>query len=249
MPVTDARYARTCSAMAFNSHRTGDSKRPVGVCVPRTWLQLPPREMARAAKRSHPRFVPRRTRPRLCPDRGLAPSHRPGAGRLLPLRVGRALQYGGPMTKDDPRLKSDAEACELTIRGTPLGPTSGRSQASAPFSAPSVVRAAELAGLARPQGCAAAQPAARPAGGPVATPSTVRARGTRRAEPPEASAMDTSPGVSNTRARTPAEGSALPRPLLLQASVDALKLAFRVALAETELARMARFLDAGEPAG
>ena len=58
-----------------------------------------------------------------------------------------------------------------------------------------------------------------------------------------------SPGSSNTRARTPPEDNALPRPLLLQASVDALKLAFRVALAETELARMARFLDAGEPAG
>jgi len=56
------------------------------------------------------------------------------------------------------------------------------------------------------------------------------------------------PGSSNTRARTPAGDQVAPTPLLLQSSVDALKLAFRVALAETELARMARFLDAGEPA-
>jgi len=59
-----------------------------------------------------------------------------------------------------------AEACELTIRGTPLGATTGRSQASAPrFSVLSP--AVELAGLVCPQGCAPAKPAS-PAGGPVA---------------------------------------------------------------------------------
>ena len=58
-----------------------------------------------------------------------------------------------------------------------------------------------------------------------------------------------SPGSSNTRALTPPEDHAPAAPKLLQASLDALKLAFRVSLAETELARMARFLDAGEPAG
>jgi hypothetical protein len=60
-----------------------------------------------------------------------------------------------------------AGACELTIRGTPLGATTGRSQASAPrFSVLSP--AFELAALVGPQGCLPAKPA-RPAGGPVAT--------------------------------------------------------------------------------
>ena len=68
--------------------------------------------------------------------------------------------------------RTDVEACELTLRGTPLGATTGRSQASASFSS-SVGLAAELAGLVRPQGCAPAQPAASPAGGPVATRSPV----------------------------------------------------------------------------
>lgn len=69
----------------------------------------------------------------------------------------------------------DAEACELTIRGTPLGATTGRSQASEPLPegdrAPrfvSLSQASELAGLVCPQGCGSAKPAASPAGGPVA---------------------------------------------------------------------------------
>ena len=66
----------------------------------------------------------------------------------------------------------DAEACELTIRGTPLGATTGSSQALAPrFS--SLSQAVELAGLVCPQGCGPAQPAASPAGGPVASTKTV----------------------------------------------------------------------------
>jgi hypothetical protein len=65
----------------------------------------------------------------------------------------------------------DAEACELTIRGTPLRATTGSSQASAPrFS--SLGQAVELAGLVCPQGCGPAQPAASPAGGPVASAQT-----------------------------------------------------------------------------
>ena len=60
----------------------------------------------------------------------------------------------------------DAEACELTLRGTPLRATTGRSQASAPLSASSGL-AAELAGLVGPQGCAPAQPAAVPPEAPL----------------------------------------------------------------------------------
>ncbi len=66
---------------------------------------------------------------------------------------------------------TDAEACELTLRGTPLRATTGSSQASAPEPAPRLVslsQASELAALVCPQGCAPAQPAASPAGGPVA---------------------------------------------------------------------------------
>lgn len=62
---------------------------------------------------------------------------------------------------------NDAEACELTIRRASLGVTTGRSQASAPLSLLSPT-ADELAGEARSQGGAPAQPAASPAGGPVA---------------------------------------------------------------------------------
>ena len=68
-----------------------------------------------------------------------------------------------------------AEACELTIRGTPLGATTGRSQASAPQDSPGFAafkQASELAGLVRPQGCPPAEPAS-PAGGQVANPQTV----------------------------------------------------------------------------
>ena len=64
--------------------------------------------------------------------------------------------------------RNGAEACELTLRGTPLRATTGRSQASAPLSVLSS-SASELAALVCPQGCAPAQPAACPAGGPVAT--------------------------------------------------------------------------------
>jgi hypothetical protein len=68
-----------------------------------------------------------------------------------------------------------AEACELTTRGTPLGATTGRSQAlalksvaeGAPrFISPS--KASELAGLVCPQGCVPTKSALSPAGGPVA---------------------------------------------------------------------------------
>jgi hypothetical protein len=69
----------------------------------------------------------------------------------------------------------DIEACELTIRGTPLGATTGRSQASASQpegdAAPrfvSLSQASELAGLVCPQGCAPTKSALSPAGGPVA---------------------------------------------------------------------------------
>lgn len=65
---------------------------------------------------------------------------------------------------------SDAEACELTLRGTPLGAATGRSQASAPLS--SVPPAAELIRSVRSQGCAPVQPAASPAGGPGARSRT-----------------------------------------------------------------------------
>lgn len=68
-----------------------------------------------------------------------------------------------------------AEACELTIRGTPLRATTGRSQAStshsAPIAAPRFLplgQASELAGLVCPQGCAPTKSALSPAGGPVA---------------------------------------------------------------------------------
>jgi hypothetical protein len=63
---------------------------------------------------------------------------------------------------------SDARACELTTRGTPLGATTGRSQARAPFLR-SLSTAAELAALVCPQGCAPTRSALSPAGGPVAT--------------------------------------------------------------------------------
>lgn len=72
----------------------------------------------------------------------------------------------------DSAIVFDAEACELTIRGTPLGATTGSSQASAP-SFSSLSQAVELAGLVCPQGCGPAQPAASPAGGPVALTETV----------------------------------------------------------------------------
>ncbi len=68
-----------------------------------------------------------------------------------------------------------AEACELTTRGTPLGATTGRSQASAPLvEAParprflSLEQAGELAALVCPQGCTPTKSALSPAGGPVA---------------------------------------------------------------------------------
>lgn len=148
--------------------------------------------------------------------------------------------------------ENDVEACELTIRRHPWEQPSGCSQASASFSS-FLVQASELAGLVRSQGCAPAQPAASPAGGPVAmTPSNVAATASAGHEVrfgPRTVRKGASPGPSNTRAITPPDACGLARPLLLQASVDALKLAFRAALAETELARMARILDAGEPAG
>jgi hypothetical protein len=68
-----------------------------------------------------------------------------------------------------------AEACELTTRGTPLGATTGRSQASVlkglAKGAPrfvSLSQASELAGLVCPQGCVPTKSALSPAGGPVA---------------------------------------------------------------------------------
>jgi len=68
-----------------------------------------------------------------------------------------------------------AEACELTTRGTPLGATTGRSQALALKSvtegAPrfiSLSKASELAGLVCPQGCVPTKSALSPAGGSVA---------------------------------------------------------------------------------
>jgi hypothetical protein len=67
-----------------------------------------------------------------------------------------------------------AEACELTTRGTPLGMTTGRSQALALKSvtegAPrfiSLSQASELAGLVCPQGCVPTKSALSPAGGSV----------------------------------------------------------------------------------
>lgn len=67
------------------------------------------------------------------------------------------------------------EACELTTRGTPLGATTGRSQASVlkglAKGTPrfvSLSQASELAGLVCPQGCVPTQSALSPAGGPVA---------------------------------------------------------------------------------
>lgn len=67
----------------------------------------------------------------------------------------------------DAAVECAVEACELTLRGTPLRATTGRSQASAARSSLSSL-ASELAALVRPQGCAPAQPAASPAGGPDA---------------------------------------------------------------------------------
>ena len=64
------------------------------------------------------------------------------------------------------------EACELTLRGTPLRATTGSSQASAARSSLSS-SASELAALVCPQGCAPAQPGASPAGGPDATSNPV----------------------------------------------------------------------------
>ncbi len=69
----------------------------------------------------------------------------------------------------------DAEACELTTRGTPLRATTGRSQASAPrfmsalrLGLCSLGPAVELAALVCPQGCAPTKSAVSPAGGPIA---------------------------------------------------------------------------------
>lgn len=69
-----------------------------------------------------------------------------------------------------------AAACELTTRGTPLGATTGRSQAAASKSErdgvlhlPSLSTASELAGLVCPQGCVPTKSALSPAGGPVAS--------------------------------------------------------------------------------
>jgi hypothetical protein len=71
-------------------------------------------------------------------------------------------------------FESDAGACELTTRGTPLGATTGRSQASAPRFASaaalglcSLGTAVELAALVCPQGCSPTKSALSPAGGPV----------------------------------------------------------------------------------
>lgn len=71
-------------------------------------------------------------------------------------------------------FERDAEACELTTRGTPLGATTGRSQASAPrFVSAAALglcplgTAVELAGLVCPQGCAPTKSALSPAGGTV----------------------------------------------------------------------------------
>jgi hypothetical protein len=68
-----------------------------------------------------------------------------------------------------------AEACGLTTRRTPLGATTGRSQASAlkglAKGTPRFVsqsQASELAGLVCPQGCVPTKSALSPAGGPVA---------------------------------------------------------------------------------
>ena len=75
-------------------------------------------------------------------------------------------------TARPPGACNDVEACELTIRRIPLRAATGRSQASAPFS---LGQAVELAGLVRPQGDAPAEPAASPAGGPVATTRAISA--------------------------------------------------------------------------
>src|SRR5688572_29844911 len=63
----------------------------------------------------------------------------------------------------------DAEACELTTRGTPLGAATGRSQASA-SGFTSLGAAVELAALVCPQGCAPTKSVLSPAGGPVEMP-------------------------------------------------------------------------------
>jgi hypothetical protein len=57
-----------------------------------------------------------------------------------------------------------------------------------------------------------------------------------------------SPGPSNTRALTPPVAIAALSPLLLHAGVDALTLAFRVALDEIEVARLRSVVEAGQPA-
>jgi hypothetical protein len=75
----------------------------------------------------------------------------------------------------DADFDHDARACELTTRGTPLGATTGRSQAPAPrFAAAASIAlrslgtAVELAALVCPQGCAPTKSALSPAGGQVA---------------------------------------------------------------------------------
>lgn len=75
----------------------------------------------------------------------------------------------------DADFEPDAGACELTTRGTPLGATTGRSQAPAPrfAAAASIVlrslgTAVEFAALVCPQGCAPTKSALSPAGGQVA---------------------------------------------------------------------------------
>lgn len=77
---------------------------------------------------------------------------------------------------------SDAAACDLTSRGTPLGATTGRSQASAPEPcAPEVCAlkaegtASGRSGEARSQGCSAPAQPAGSAGGQVGASDSERA--------------------------------------------------------------------------